>query len=526
MDIVKRIRGRIIGIVNDYKSRYWEYINYYYDGKIWKNVILFESYNGLNFQGNPYYLYKEYFSNKKYSQYEFYISIKDVDSLKKSLEKRNLLDNRVHIIKIHSSEYRKVLSHAKYLINNVSFNMDFIKKQEQVYLNTWHGTPLKALGRSIKNDPFECINAQRNFLLCDYLIAPNEFTKEVFEKDYMIENINSGKILLDGYPRNSIFYNKNMEKKVKEKYELNDYISILYMPTWRGTSIGINDVDQISDIQKIAEELGNRFKVFVKFHPAMLNQKKNFEYCYNIPGDIEIYEFLNAMDILITDYSSVFIDFANTGKKIILYQYDKESYFKDRGIYNDLDIKIKFPIVMNYQQLINEIKSLSNLNYKDFKNKFCKYDSVDKSKILSKILMKKSENKCSKTVDLYVIDYKISQQEIEYLKNNISSTNFRFVFIPKRSNRKFSDLKCFDQLSYFVVYTYSRLSFQERISYYGNRLIYKIFKNNNSLNKILLIAKREQRRLWGDTRIGDIYSKNNNLPVALQPFIKSWPKNL
>ena len=41
------------------------------------------------------------------------------------------------------------------------------------------------------------------------------------------------------------------------------------MPTWRGTANGIDDVDQVSEMERLAKELGETYKVFVKFHPAM-----------------------------------------------------------------------------------------------------------------------------------------------------------------------------------------------------------------------------------------------------------------
>lgn len=83
-------------------------------------------------------------------------------------------------------------------------------------MNTWHGTPLKCLGRNIQNDPFECNNAQRNFLLCDYLLAPNKLTRNVYENDYMVRGIMHGQIKEQGYPRNSIFFDTNKDNQLRK----------------------------------------------------------------------------------------------------------------------------------------------------------------------------------------------------------------------------------------------------------------------------------------------------------------------
>lgn len=93
-------------------------------------------------------------------------------------------------------------------------------------MNTWHGTPLKCLGRNIQNDPFECNNAQRNFLLCDYLLAPNKLTRNVYENDYMVRGIMHGQIKEQGYPRNSIFFDQNKRQSIKKRYGLEGKISI------------------------------------------------------------------------------------------------------------------------------------------------------------------------------------------------------------------------------------------------------------------------------------------------------------
>ena len=349
MNIVKSINSRLNGIKQDFKSRYWEYGNYFKDQVVWEQSILFESFGGLNFQGNPYYIFKEIFLNNKYKKYDLYISHQCPEKLKEYLNNIKLYDNRVKVIKIHSDEYRRVLSHCKYLVNNVSFNMNFIKKTEQVYLNTWHGTPLKCLGRNIQNDPFECNNAQRNFLLCDYLLAPNKLTRNVYENDYMVRGIMHGQIKEQGYPRNSIFFDQNKRQSIKKRYGLEGKISIFYMPTWRGTANGIDDVDQVSEMERLAKELGETYKVFVKFHPAMQKEGAKFKYCLNMPDNIEVYEFLNGMDILITDYSSVFFDFANSDQKIILYQYDQEQYYKSRGMYSEVANQLPFPIKAIYK---------------------------------------------------------------------------------------------------------------------------------------------------------------------------------
>ena len=515
MNPLNSIKSRIDSIRNTRKSRYWEYAEYYEDGDVWEDTFLFESFGGANFQGNPYFIYKELIKRADLDNYKIYISAKDPENIRSSLESRGLLPNNAAVIKVHSGEYRKVLSHAKYLVNNVSFTMDFIKKDEQIYLNTWHGTPLKTLGRTVIGDPFAVCNGQRNYLLSDYLIAPNELTKRVYERDYMVHDIMPGELILGGYPRNSVFYDDNARAAVKEKYQLNSYKTIFYMPTWRGTACGVDKVDQVSNIDRLAQELGNGYKVFVKFHPAMGKTSGDFKYCYNMPDDIEVYEFLNAMDTLITDYSSVFFDFAGTGKIIVLYQYDKDEYYKSRGVYREVEESLCFPIAYDYDRLVELVKTDDKTDYNGFVSKFCSYDSIDSAKEALEMLFdsKKHRKECD-PVDLYVIDSPMTEDEIMGLKERLDGKNFRFVFVLNRKSKGYSDIYSWEKLDYLSINTYDKLSSIERVQ----KFLCSTFKTEKAKKKLDYFGARERRRLWGYLNIGSVYTCSNpaSLPTALR----------
>ena len=116
-------------------------------GVVPENILL-ESKHGEDIAGNIFALLKE-LSREKYGGYKVMLAVQP--SLKPAFKK--LLDRygikNVNMIDIFTREYDKALATAKYLITDTSFPPYFIKK-EQVYLNTWHGTPLKAMGRIVR----------------------------------------------------------------------------------------------------------------------------------------------------------------------------------------------------------------------------------------------------------------------------------------------------------------------------------------------------------------------------------------
>lgn len=122
---------------------------------------------------------------------------------------------------------------SKYLVNNSTFPTYFIKRSGQIYLNTWHGTPLKAMGRKIIDEPHKTGNTQRNFLMSDYLLYPNEYSFEHFKNDYMIAPYFSGKYVLSGYPCNAVLYDNELKQAMKEKLGVEDKRVVVFMPTWR-----------------------------------------------------------------------------------------------------------------------------------------------------------------------------------------------------------------------------------------------------------------------------------------------------
>lgn len=515
--ICNSIKARIDSLKNTIKSGYWEYAEYYSDGQIWDQCVLFEAYSGSSFQGNPYYVYKCMFHNLNCAEYQFYIVWNAPQTAEAFLKKHDLWDERVEVIVKDSAKYRKVLAHAKFLVNNVSFSMDFIKKEGQVYLNTWHGTPLKSLGRRIKNDPFELENSQRNMLLCDYLLAPNEFLKRVYCDDYMIARMAQGKIIDTGYPRNSIFFDVEQRIQVKKKFNLEGVMSVLYMPTWRGKANG--SVRQLNEAECLARDLGEHYKIYVKLHPAVLASAQNMEFCYchEIPDDMEVYEFLNGIDILVTDYSSVLFDFANTGKRIVLYQYDKEEYFSARGIYEEIDKSIALPIARTYDELVKIIGEDRIYDIKEFQKKFNTYDCAEASDMAAELLLgDKREAVPSPMIDLYIIDFPISNQEILDIKNNFTDPDSMFAFICKRKTKGFKNIDCFDQLTYIRLYMDDRLLLKEKITVWAAHIMFCITGKERYNNICRDYMMREQRRLFGNLRIGNVYAKSRRLPLCIK----------
>ena len=140
-------------------------------------MILLESRSGKALESNILSLLKE-LCQEPYRSFTLVLSVhRDSENeIKEKLQKNSI--QGVHFVRTGSVAYYHALSRAGYLVNDTSFPGRFIKKEGQIYLNTWHGTPLKKMGRDNRPEMVTMGNVQRNLLDSDYLVFPNQFMEE------------------------------------------------------------------------------------------------------------------------------------------------------------------------------------------------------------------------------------------------------------------------------------------------------------------------------------------------------------
>lgn len=397
---MKRLMGKIARARRKYDSHYFareKYLRYFKKGEIDDYAILLEGNHGKRVDGNIYYLLKELTSNDDYKEYKIFLGVAKhkIEEIKDFLELNKI--SGVNFAIIHSKEYYKLLATAKFLISDVTFGPYFMKRAEQVYLNTWHGTPLKTLGKRMELDRHNIGNMQKNFCVSDYLLFPNEHTMKCMLDDHMLTNIAQGQALMGGYPRNTAFFDEERKNEIIKEQELEDKQVFAYMPTWRGTLHNVNNKVHSTYLMYNLLELDKRLQknqiVYANFH-TLVRDEIDFRIFNNIrpfPAEYETYEFLNVADCLISDYSSTFFDYAISRKKIILFAYDEESYLRDRGMYFGLS-ELPFPKVKTVDALVEEMNSPKNYDDEAFLKEFCSYDNQDATKDLCDRLILNREN--------------------------------------------------------------------------------------------------------------------------------------
>ena len=500
-----------------YKARFI-YTKYIERLPINDNLVLFESFMGNNFYGNPFYIFMELYNNLKYKNLKLVIAInhKKRNWLEKFLAFHNIYD--VIIVERHGKNYLRVLATAKYLVNNVSFPTYFVRRDGQIYLNTWHGTPLKALGRKIHNHPEDIANVQRNFIHSTHLFFANEYTFTHIKDDYMLNNIYQGKYILGGYPANDIFFSKEKEAQIRKSLEFDNKKIIIYMPTWRDKDNKKHN-KQIYYIMQALYEFEKRLDdntiVLVKLHHLgeRVIHFEDFKKIKAFPSLYETYEILNIADILITDYSSVMFDFLNKDRPIFLYTYDKEEYMGGRSMYFDIE-KLPFYQTGNIYELCNKINETKReYIYLDLKKQMCLYDNKFGTNALCEYVF--LNKKSSRIKVIHASSYHNNKENIlifagTLMKNGITTAvksllcnidldkyNYYIAFFKNAGSKNSEFINELNiKISYIPIYGRKNLRWMDAICQY-------LYFRNNISNKIVLkkldhIFKTEAYRLFNN----------------------------
>ena len=323
---------------NDENVRKLNDYNFYYkNSKVEDYFIVYESFQGNGISCNPLALFLAIYKDEHFKDYKHFWIINSEDCIPSWIsEYRN-----VYFVNRNSNHYLELLATAKILVNNSTFPYFFIKKDNQVYINTWHGTPLKTLGKDMKGRFLEHKNFTRNILQSDILVSPNNYTTKILSDSHEINGIYNGQILESGYPRIDLTLSLSSERKY-EIYRLlglreNTKI-IFYAPTWRGTHAGATfDSDKLLSDLNLLRQINGCTLVF-RGHSLIEAMLADIVLpgVILLPKSVDTNEFLALTDVLITDYSSVLFDFFPCRRPIFYYTYDLEEYNQERGLYLDI----------------------------------------------------------------------------------------------------------------------------------------------------------------------------------------------
>ena len=349
-----------------------------------KNTILFESFMGRQYGCNPRAIYEEIIKDSRFSEHELVWAFREPD------EKKDIEDlSRAKLVKYKSKEYYKYCAKAGCIVTNSNLVFSFVRKKNQTVIQTWHGTPLKRLRCDIEAKSGNANNSlteiqwknDMDIVRYNYFLSPNAFCTEKFTTAFRLDVLGLENILIEtGYPRNDFLtqYTPEDAERIKEKLGIADINKkvILYAPTFRDNQheTGVGYVYQTEvDFDKLQREIGDEYIILFIPHYFVANQfdfKKYEGFVYDVTQVDDIKELYIITDLLMTDYSSVFFDFAVLKRPMLFYMYDLDEYADDiRGFYLDIN-ELPGTIVKTEDDLIKEIKNIGSWKMDEKYEKF------------------------------------------------------------------------------------------------------------------------------------------------------------
>lgn len=349
-----------------------------------RDWVFIESFFGKSYSDSPKYLY-EYLQKTRGDKYRYiWVLNQKSPALAKSGKHTR--------VKMNSLRYVYYASRCGYRIFNVRQPAWNTKRPGVVFLETWHGTPLKKLAFDMDDITSASQNHKTLFYKhgreWNYLISANRFSTDVFERAFVFDR---AKILEYGYPRNDILYAENRDEIAAEvKKELGipeGKRVILYAPTWRDNQFydrGKYKFTLALDLGRLQKEFGDDSVVLLRTHYYIADILDLTEYegfVYNGSQYEDISRLYLASDICITDYSSVFFDFANLKRPILFYAYDFDEYADEiRGMYMDMEKELPGPILRTNDAVVEALHNIDAITetyktrYEEFYERFCSVD--------------------------------------------------------------------------------------------------------------------------------------------------------
>jgi CDP-glycerol glycerophosphotransferase len=289
-----------------------------------------------------------------------------------------------------SREHYEALARARYVVSNDHFPAWFRRRDDQVSLQTWHGTPLKRLGFDVSalhktKRGFESHwdEQERNW---QYVVSPNRFSTPILRSAYRLQ----GEMIETGYPRVDVLARPDRDeagRRLRERLGIPEGVrTVLYAPTFRDQVTdrrGRYRLDLHLDIERLRQAVGDDTVILFRKHHYVSDPVPATD--DGFVRDVSRYpdgtELMLAADVLVTDYSSMMVDFANTGRPMLFYTYDLDAYRDEiRGFYLDFIETVPGPLLSTTDEVVAALRDLEGVRaahaarYAAFAARFCELD--------------------------------------------------------------------------------------------------------------------------------------------------------
>ncbi|MCX3060107.1 bifunctional glycosyltransferase/CDP-glycerol:glycerophosphate glycerophosphotransferase [Streptomyces beihaiensis] len=266
-------------------------------------------------------------------------------------------------VALWSAEWHEALARARYVVTNTQLPEWFERAEGQYVVQTWHGTPLKRIGRDLADTP----SADARYIATlparadqwSLLVSPNSFSTPILRDAFGY----TGDVLASGYPRGDVLHAPDRAKlaaEVRERLGIPEGRRvILYAPTWRENQprrSGRYGLDLQLDLEAARAALAGDHVLLVRRHYLVGGAVPVCDFVRDVSRHPDAAELLLIADVLVTDYSSMMFDFAQTGRPMLFHTYDLDHYRDTlRGFYFDFAAQAPGPLLRTSDEVIGAL---------------------------------------------------------------------------------------------------------------------------------------------------------------------------
>ena len=269
------------------------------------------------------------------------------------------------------------LSTAKVWIDNCRKGFVMFKRKKQYYIQTWHGFAIKRIERDVEKQLSEyyvkC--AKRDSKMIDIAISDSAHTTRLYKESFWYD----GEILECGAPRNDIIIEGAdlVKEKIFEALNIpKGRKLVMYAPTFRSDlKSDAYSIDYKRLKESCEKRFGGEFSVLVRLHPNVIKNSDSMHFdgvdSINASYYPDMQELLAVSDVVISDYSSLMVDYSLSGKPCFQFAMDIEEYKKDRDFYFDIG-NLPFVLSRTNDELEQNVLGFDESAYKVSLDEFFK----------------------------------------------------------------------------------------------------------------------------------------------------------
>jgi len=245
----------------------------------------------------------------------------------------------------------------------------FTFKKAVKVIQVWHSSiAFKKFGLDSDGNDVEISDKIRKITRqYTHVVVNSEKIKPIFAQAF---GVGLDQVVVTGNPRTDFYFDPELIREARQRFEsafrsrIRGRKVLIYAPTFRDHELNSgtagNPIKLAFNIDQLYETLRNDYVLLIKLHPRIGDRldmdRKYHDFLIDVSHYPNLNDLLVASDVLITDYSSIILEFALMGKPIIFYPYDLEEYDENRGFYYNYKKYVPGPIVYDTAQLIRLIQ--------------------------------------------------------------------------------------------------------------------------------------------------------------------------